>query len=559
MNDSKTITLNESAREKIKKGVDTLASTVGVTLGPKGRNVIIDREMGQPSSTKDGVTVAKEINLKDPVENVGAQMVKEAASRTATLAGDGTTTATVLAQAIYGEGIKHLKSGVNPVELKRGMDKAVNAIVDSISEISKQITTNEEILSVGTVSANNDKEIGGLIAEAMDKVGKDGVITVEESKTAENSLEIVEGMQFDRGYISPYFVTDQNSMQATLEEPFILLYDKKITGIKDILPLLEQVSKTGKSLLIVCEDVADEALAALIVNKVRGILKVVAVRAPEYGERRMQIMDDLAIVTAGTVISEQKGYKLDKVNLSMLGKARTVTVTKDKTTIIDGAGNVETISKRIEEIKSQIDKSTSDFETEKLQERLGKLAGGVAILNIGAHTEIEMKEKKDRVDDALHATKAAVEEGIVPGGGVALIHAISNVKDWDSLAENDEQRIGVQIIKKACNAPFNLIMSNAGLTPEVIKSNISSAFNVTFRNRIRLISGVFSEKFAVGYDVRSESVVDMFKQGIIDPAKVTRTALENAASVAGVLLTTEAVITKDEEKKEDPMNMGSIY
>jgi len=554
MNDSKTITLNESAREKIKKGVDTLASTVGVTLGPKGRNVIIDREMGQPSSTKDGVTVAKEINLKDPVENVGAQMVKEAASRTATLAGDGTTTATVLAQAIYGEGIKHLKSGVNPVELKRGMDKAVNAIVDSISEISKQITTNEEILSVGTVSANNDKEIGGLIAEAMDKVGKDGVITVEESKTAENSLEIVEGMQFDRGYISPYFVTDQNSMQATLEEPFILLYDKKITGIKDILPLLEQVSKTGKSLLIVCEDVADEALAALIVNKVRGILKVVAVRAPEYGERRMQIMDDLAIVTAGTVISEQKGYKLDKVNLSMLGKARTVTVTKDKTTIIDGAGNVETISKRIEEIKSQIDKSTSDFETEKLQERLGKLAGGVAILNIGAHTEIEMKEKKDRVDDALHATKAAVEEGIVPGGGVALIHAISNVKDWDSLAENDEQRIGVQIIKKACNAPFNLIMSNAGLTPEVIKSNISSAFNVTF-----MISGVFSEKFAVGYDVRSESVVDMFKQGIIDPAKVTRTALENAASVAGVLLTTEAVITKDEEKKEDPMNMGSIY
>lgn len=557
MNDSKTITLNESAREKIKKGVDTLASTVGVTLGPKGRNVIIDREMGQPSSTKDGVTVAKEINLKDPVENVGAQMVKEAASRTATLAGDGTTTATVLAQAIYGEGIKHLKSGVNPVELKRGMDKAVNAIVDSISEISKQITTNEEILSVGTVSANNDKEIGGLIAEAMDKVGKDGVITVEESKTAENSLEIVEGMQFDRGYISPYFVTDQNSMQATLEEPFILLYDKKITGIKDILPLLEQVSKTGKSLLIVCEDVADEALAALIVNKVRGILKVVAVRAPEYGERRMQIMDDLAIVTAGTVISEQKGYKLDKVNLSgapgeaspMLGKARTVTVTKDKTTIIDGAGNVETISKRIEEIKSQIDKSTSDFETEKLQERLGKLAGGVAILNIGAHTEIEMKEKKDRVDDALHATKAAVEEGIVPGGGVALIHAISNVKDWDSLAENDEQRIGVQIIKKACNAPFNLIMSNAGLTPEVIKSNISSA----------MISGVFSEKFAVGYDVRSESVVDMFKQGIIDPAKVTRTALENAASVAGVLLTTEAVITKDEEKKEDPMNMGSIY
>lgn len=549
MNDSKTITLNESAREKIKKGVDTLASTVGVTLGPKGRNVIIDREMGQPSSTKDGVTVAKEINLKDPVENVGAQMVKEAASRTATLAGDGTTTATVLAQAIYGEGIKHLKSGVNPVELKRGMDKAVNAIVDSISEIGKQITTNEEILSVGTVSANNDKEIGGLIAEAMDKVGKDGVITVEESKTAENSLEIVEGMQFDRGYISPYFVTDQNSMQATLEEPFILLYDKKITGIKDILPLLEQVSKTGKSLLIVCEDVADEALAALIVNKVRGILKVVAVRAPEYGERRMQIMDDLAIVTAGTVISEQKGYKLDKVNLSMLGKARTVTVTKDKTTIIDGAGNVETISKRIEEIKSQIDKSTSDFETEKLQERLGKLAGGVAILNIGAHTEIEMKEKKDRVDDALHATKAAVEEGIVPGGGVALIHAISNVKDWDSLAENDEQRIGVQIIKKACNAPFNLIMSNAGLTPEVIKSNISSA----------MISGVFSEKFAVGYDVRSESVVDMFKQGIIDPAKVTRTALENAASVAGVLLTTEAVITKDEEKKEDPMNMGSIY
>lgn len=545
MNNTKTITLNESAREKIKKGVDVLASTVGVTLGPKGRNVIIDKDMGQPTSTKDGVSVAKEINLKDPVENVGAQMVKEAASRTATLAGDGTTTATVLAQAIYSEGIKHLKSGVNPVELKRGMDKAVIAIVDSIADISKQITTNEQILSVGTVSANNDKEIGNLIAEAMNRVGKDGVITVEESKTAENSLEIVEGMQFDRGYVSPYFVTDQSSMQAILEDdPYILLYDKRISSIKELLPILDQVNKTGKSLLIIADDVADEALAALIVNKVRGVLKVAAVRGPEYGERRMQYMEDIAVLTGATVITEQKGFKLDKATISMLGRARTVTVSRDKTTIVDGAGNSEAIEKRIEDLKILIDKSTSDFETEKLQERLGKLIGGVAILNIGAHTEVEMREKKDRVDDALHATKAAVEEGIVPGGGVALLHAIENVKEWDTLAENDEQRLGIQIIKKACHAPFDLIMTNAGLTPQVIKS---------------MIGTLPGDKLVQGYDVRSESVVDMFAQGIIDPAKVTRTALENAVSVAGMLLTTEAVITNDPEEKKEKQSMDMMY
>jgi chaperonin GroEL len=545
MSNTKTITLNESAREKIKKGVDTLASTVGVTLGPKGRNVIIDKEYG-PSSTKDGVSVAREINLKDPVENVGAQMVKEAASKTATLAGDGTTTATVLAQAVYNEGLKHLKSGVNPIELKRGMDKAVSAIVDSIADISKQITTSEEVRSVGTVSANNDTEIGNLIAEAMDKVGKEGVITVEESRTAETSLEIVEGMQFDRGYVSPYFVTDQSTMQATLEDdPYILLYDKRISSVKELLPILEQVSKTGKGLLIVCEDVGDEALAALIVNKVRGILKAVAVRGPEYGERRMQYMEDIATLTGATVITEQKGFKLEKATLAMLGKARTITVTKDKTTIVDGYGNADAITQRIEDLKILIDKSTSDFETEKLQERLGKLTGGVAILNIGAHTEVEMKEKKDRVDDALHATKAAVEEGIVPGGGVALLHAIENVKEWESLAENDEQRLGIQIIKKACHAPFNLIMNNAGLTPEVVKSAIAS----------------YSKKadMTVGYDVRSESVVNMFDKGIIDPAKVTRVALENAVSVASMLLTTEAVITKDPEEKKETAAPNMMY
>jgi chaperonin GroEL len=539
--DIKVITLNEQAREKIKKGVDVLASTVGVTLGPKGRNVILDKEFGSPTSTKDGVSVAKEINLKDPVENVGAQMVKEAASKTAAMAGDGTTTATVLAQAIYNEGLRYLKSGANPVEIKRGMDKAVAAVVGELENMSTPITTTEEVCSVGTISANNDKEIGNLIATAMDRVGKDGVITVEESRTAETSLEVVEGMQFDRGYISPYFVTDQQTMQTTLEDPYILLYDKKITGVKEILSILEQVSKTGKGLLIVCEDLADEALAALIVNKVRGILKVAAVRAPEYGDRRIQALEDLAVLTNGTFVSEQKGMKLDKLTLDKLGKARVVTVTKDKCTIIDGAGETEAIESRIQEIKKQIETATSEYEIEKLQSRLAKLTGGVAVLNIGAHTEAEMKEKKDRVDDALHATKAAVDEGIVMGGGMALALA-SNVLNTFK-AENEDQNIGVQIIKKACKSPFNLIMKNAGKNPEAIMIEM----------------GYYSDIPNVGYDARNDKYVDMISEGIIDPTKVTRTALENANSVASILLTTEAVVTKEPTEKKEVSQPEMMY
>lgn len=535
---NKNITLNDSARTKIKKGVDILASTVGVTLGPKGRNVIIEKDFGLPISTKDGVTVAREINLQDPVENMGAQLVKEAASRTANQAGDGTTTSTVLAQAAYTEGLKCLTEGINPVELKRGMDKAVNALVDSLANISQQVLNTEQIKSVGTISANNDVEIGTLIATAMEKVGKDGIITVEESKTAETSLEIVEGMQFGRGYISPYFATDQNTMQATLEDPYILLFDKKITAIKDMLPILDEISKTNKSVLIVCEDVADEALAALVVNKVRGLLKVVAVKAPEFGDKRTHLMEDLAVLTGGTFISEAKGMKLPKATASMLGQARLVTVTKDKTTIVDGAGTPEAIKARIDEIKVQIDNATSDYDKEKLQDRLGKLTGGVAILNIGAHTEVEMKEKKDRVDDALHATRAAVEEGIVPGGGMALILALNAIKKTiDSLAINEEQQLGVSIIKKICFTPFNLIMSNAGVVPEVILSRILSNEHVDPKH--------------IGYDVRNEKYVDMYASGIIDPTKVTRTALENAISVASMLLTTEAVITKVPEEKSN--------
>jgi chaperonin GroEL len=468
-------------------------------------------------------------------------MVKEAASKTAAMAGDGTTTATVLAQAIYNEGLRYLKSGANPVEIKRGMDKAVAAVVGELENMSTPITTTEEVCSVGTISANNDKEIGNLIATAMDRVGKDGVITVEESRTAETSLEVVEGMQFDRGYISPYFVTDQQTMQTTLEDPYILLYDKKITGVKEILSILEQVSKTGKGLLIVCEDLADEALAALIVNKVRGILKVAAVRAPEYGDRRIQALEDLAVLTNGIFVSEQKGMKLDKLTLDKLGKARVVTVTKDKCTIIDGAGETEAIESRIQEIKKQIETATSEYEIEKLQSRLAKLTGGVAVLNIGAHTEAEMKEKKDRVDDALHATKAAVDEGIVMGGGMALALA-SNVLNTFK-AENEDQNIGVQIIKKACKSPFNLIMKNAGKNPEAIMIEM----------------GYYSDIPNVGYDARNDKYVDMISEGIIDPTKVTRTALENANSVASILLTTEAVVTKEPTEKKEVSQPEMMY
>lgn len=553
---TKLISTNEAARDQIKKGVDKLASTVGVTLGPSGRNVIIDKEFGQPVSTKDGVTVAKEINLDDPFENVGAQMVKEAASKTANQAGDGTTTATVLAQAIYTEGIKQLNAGVNPIELKRGMDKAVTKIVERLGEISRQVTNSDEIKSVGTVSANNDTEIGNLIAAAMDKVGKDGVITVEESKTAETSLEIVEGMQLNRGYISPYFVTDQFTMQGILENPYILLYDKKISSVKELLPILDAVIKTGRSILIVCEDVTDEALAALIVNKVRGILKVIAVKAPDFGDRRTQTMEDLAVLTNGVLISEQKGIRLEKATLDMMGTCRTVTVSKEKTIIIDGAGTSDQIQLRIDEIKKQLEAATSDYEIEKLQERLGKLVGGIAVLNIGAHTEVEMREKKDRVDDALHATKAAVEEGIVAGGGVALIHAISNIQYADWGTSNSDQEIGVDIVKKACKYPFNLIMNNAGLTPQVIWQSILT-FIGPFDNSTKKWSVL---PFEIGYDVRNEKVTNMFDAGIIDPTKVTRTALENAVSVAGMLLTTEAIIVKNpDEKKKDSGTDQMMY
>ncbi|MBC3541706.1 chaperonin GroEL [Rufibacter sediminis] len=525
---SKNITFDIEARNKIKKGVDTLANAVKVTLGPKGRNVIIDKKFGAPSITKDGVTVAKEIELKDAVENMGAQLVKEVASKTADMAGDGTTTATVLAQAIYTAGSKNVAAGANPMDLKRGIDKAVHKVVENLKAQSKKIENSSEIAQVGTISANNDTEIGQMIADAMDKVGKDGVITVEEAKGTETEVKTVEGMQFDRGYLSPYFVTNPEKMEAEFENPFILIYDKKVSTMKELLPVLEQVVQTGKPLVIISEDVDGEALATLVVNKLRGSLKIAAVKAPGFGDRRKAMLEDIAILTGGTVISEERGYKLDNATLEYLGQAERVIIDKDNTTIVNGRGTKDAITARVNEIKAQVEKTTSDYDKEKLQERLAKLSGGVAILYIGASTEVEMKEKKDRVDDALHATRAAVEEGIVAGGGVALIRALDALNDVDT--RNEDEKTGVQIIRTALEAPLRTIVANAGGEGSVIV------------NQVRAGQADF------GYNARDDKFENMFAAGIIDPTKVTRLALENAASVAALLLTTECVIADEPEE-----------
>lgn len=526
---AKDIFFNTDARDSIKTGVDILADAVKVTLGPKGRNVILDKKFGAPTVTKDGVSVAKEIELKEPIENMGAQLVKEVASKTADDAGDGTTTATVLTQAIFGHGIKNVAAGANPMDLKRGIDKAVSAIVENLKSQSKEIKTNDEIAQVATVSANNDPEVGKMIADAMDKVGKDGVITVEEAKGTETEVKTVEGMQFDRGYLSPYFVTNTDNMEAELESPYILIYDKKISNMKELLPVLEATAQTGKPLLIIAEDVEGEALATLVVNKIRGSLKIAAVKAPGFGDRRKAMLEDIAILTGGTVISEERGYKLENATIDYLGTAEKVNIDKDNTTVVNGAGKSEDIQARVNQIKQQIENTTSDYDKEKLQERLAKLSGGVAILYIGAATEVEMKEKKDRVDDALHATRAAVQEGIVAGGGVALIRAISSL---DNLTlENEDQNTGVAIIQSAIQAPLRTIVDNAGGEASVVVNEIANG------------------KDDYGFNAADGSYVNMFKEGIIDPTKVTRLALENAASIASLLLTTECVIADEPEKE----------
>lgn len=529
---AKIITFDFEARNALKRGVDQLTNAVKVTLGPKGRNVIIDKKFGAPTVTKDGVTVAKEIELEDPIENMGAQMVREVASKTSDVAGDGTTTATVLAQAIFSEGLKNVTAGANPMDLKRGIDMAVEAVTKELKNISKEVEGKKQIANVGAISANNDKAIGELIADAMEKVGKDGVITVEEAKGTETSMEVVEGMQFDRGYLSPYFVTDAETMETVLENPYILIHDKKISAVKDILPILEKISQSGRSLLIIAEDVEGEALATLVVNKLRGTLKVCAVKAPGFGDRRKAMLEDIAILTNGTVISEEKGFKLENATLAYLGTAKKVVVDKDNTTIVEGSGKPEEIKKRINEIKIQIEKTTSEYDREKLQERLAKLSGGVAVLKIGAATEVEMKEKKARVEDALHATRAAVEEGIVPGGGVAYLrclHALDNLKP-----ENEDQKIGIEIVRRALEEPARQIVANAGLEPSVIV------------NKIKEGNGSF------GFNAQTEQFEDLLESGVIDPTKVARVALENAASVAGLLLTTECTIVEKPEKKETP-------
>ncbi|MBF8962512.1 chaperonin GroEL [Pontibacter sp. FD36] len=522
---AKNITFDADARHKIKSGVDKLANAVKVTLGPKGRNVIIDKKFGAPTITKDGVSVAKEIELKDAIENMGAQLVKEVASKTADQAGDGTTTATVLAQAIYTAGIKNVAAGANPMDLKRGIDKAVHAVVENLRSQSKKIENSSEIAQVGTISANNDAEIGKMIADAMDKVGKDGVITVEEAKGTETEVKTVEGMQFDRGYLSPYFVTNPEKMEAEFDNPYILIYDKKVSTMKELLPVLEQVVQTGKGLVIVSEDVDGEALATLVVNKLRGSLKIAAVKAPGFGDRRKAMLEDIAILTGGTVISEERGYKLENATLDYLGQAEKVIIDKDNTTIVNGAGQKDDIVARVNQIKAQMETTTSDYDKEKLQERLAKLSGGVAILYIGASTEVEMKEKKDRVDDALHATRAAVEEGIVAGGGVALIRALDALNNVD--VYNADEQTGVSIIKTALESPLRTIVANAGGEGSVV------------------VQAVREGKADYGYNARDDKYENMFAAGIIDPTKVTRLALENAASIAGLLLTTECVVSEE--------------
>ncbi len=535
---AKDIRYNEEARRAILRGVETLAKAVKVTLGPSGRNVVLEKKWGSPTVTKDGVTVAKEIELKDPFENLGAQLVKEVASKTSDVAGDGTTTATVLAEAIYREGLKQVTAGANPMEVKRGIDKAVDAVVEELRKLSREVKERKEIAQVAAISANNDMEIGEKIAEAMDKVGKDGVITVEEAKGIETYVEIVEGMQFDRGYVSPYFVTNADKMEAVLEEPFILIHDKKISSIRDILPVLEKVAQQGKPILVIAEDIEGEALATLVVNKIRGTLQACAVKAPGYGERRKAMLQDIAILTGGRVISEEAGMKLESAQLSDLGRAKRVVVTKDNTTIIEGYGKKEEIQARIQQIKAQIEETKSDYDREKLQERLAKLAGGVAVIYVGAPTETAMKEKKARIEDALHATKAAVEEGIVPGGGVAYIRALSAL---DKLNLEGDQKIGADIVRKALTEPLKQIAENAGfegalIVEEVKKLDANKGFNA--------LTGEF---------------VDMFEAGIIDPTKVERIALQNAASIASLLLTTEALVTEIKEKKETPPTPGGGY
>jgi chaperonin GroEL len=526
---SKIIEFDSDARSKLKKGVDKLANAVKVTLGPKGRNVVLDKKFGAPTVTKDGVTVAKEIELEDAVENMGAQMVREVASKTSDVAGDGTTTATVLAQAIYREGLKNVTAGANPMDLKRGIDLAVTKVIEYLKTVSKDVEGRNEIAQVGSISANNDKSIGDLIADAMEKVGKDGVITVEEAKGTETSLEVVEGMQFDRGYLSPYFVTDTESMEASLEDPYILIHDKKISAMKDLLPILEKVAQQGKSMLIIAEDLEGEALATLVVNKIRGTLRICAVKAPGFGDRRKAMLEDIATLTGGTVISEERGFKLENATVSYLGTAKKVNIDKDNTTIVEGAGKSEDIKKRINEIKVQIDKTTSDYDKEKLQERLAKLSGGVAVLKIGASTEVEMKEKKARVEDALHATRAAVEEGIVSGGGVTFVRAINILEKLEG--ENVDQTTGIKIIQKALEEPLRQIVNNAGIDGSVVLQKVKEG------------------KDDYGFNAASETYENLIKAGVIDPTKVTRTALENAASVASLLITTEAVVFEKKEKE----------
>ncbi|HEY5413322.1 MAG TPA: chaperonin GroEL [Gemmatimonadaceae bacterium] len=541
---AKDLQFTSDARAALKRGVDQLAEAVKVTLGPKGRNVVIDKKFGAPTVTKDGVTVAKEIELPDPLENMGAQMVKEVATKTSDAAGDGTTTATVLAQAIVREGFRNVTGGANPMALKRGIDKAVAAVVEQLKSISVPTAGKKEIAQVGAISANNDKEIGDLIAEAMEKVGKDGVITVEEARGLETTLETVDGMQFDRGYLSPYFVTDPDKMEAVLEDALILIHDKKISSMKDLLPILEKVAQMGKPMLIIAEDVEGEALATLVVNKLRGTLRIVAVKAPGFGDRRKAMLEDIAVVTNGKVISEEIGSKLENAVVGDLGTAKRIVVDKDNTTIIDGAGETERIQGRIKELRAQVDKSTSDYDKEKLQERLAKLAGGVAVINVGAATESEMKEKKARVEDALHATKAAVEEGIVPGGGVAYIRAQSTLKALK--VDDGEERIGVDIVRRALEEPLRMIAQNAGAEGSIVVEKVRASKDKNF-----------------GYNALTDNYEDLVAAGVIDPAKVARTALQNAASIAGLLLTTEATIVERKEERQPAGGagggMGGMY
>ncbi len=541
---AKEILFDQEAKNRLKKGVDALCDAVKVTLGPKGRNVIVDRKFGAPHVTKDGVSVAKEIELKDPVENMGAQMVKEVASKTNDIAGDGTTTATILAQAIVRTGLKNVTAGANPMDLKRGMDKAVAEVVAQIKKMSRKVgDSTEKIEQVATISANNDSTIGKLIAEAMRQVKKEGVITIEEAKGTDTQVKVVEGMQFDRGYISPYFVTDTEKMESVMENPFVLLYDKKISVMKDFLPVLEKTVQTGRPLVVIAEDIDGEALATLVVNRLRGSLKIAAVKAPGFGDRRKEMMEDIAVLTGGTVISEEKGLKLEDADLSMLGQAEKITIDKENTTIVNGKGKKSDIQDRVNMIKAQIEKTTSDYDREKLQERLAKLAGGVAVIYVGAASEVEMKEKKDRFDDALHATRAAVEEGIVPGGGVAYIRCLSSLEKLK--VENDDERVGVQIILRALEEPLRQIVANAGLDGSVVVDKVRSG------------------KDDYGFNARTEKYENLFETGVIDPAKVARVALENAASIAGMLLTTECVLAEIKEEKPAapamPGGMDGMY